>query len=212
MVSNSQQHWNGHQMCVIDTETSGLYSDWHEILQICILPLDADLEPRKDVYPFYINMLPEYPERFHPEAIKKNKLTIKYLLETGIDREKAKDLLDEWVNKLGLPVTRYGSPKQILPIGHNYNGFDKAFIETWLGKDLANQYFHGHGRDTLTATLFLNDSAAMHADTIQFPKLSLTNISSRMEIPHEGAHDALVDCQLVAQVYKRLCQQGLLSL
>ena len=56
-MGNSMQHWNGNQLCVVDVETTGLDLFWHEIIQLCILPLDSDINPRTDVSPFYINLI-----------------------------------------------------------------------------------------------------------------------------------------------------------
>ena len=67
------EHWNGNQICAMDTETTGLDPFWHEIVQIAILPLDSNMEPRQDVLPFYINMIPQCPERVDREAVKVNK-------------------------------------------------------------------------------------------------------------------------------------------
>ena len=52
----SMETWNGNQMAVIDVETTGLRPYFNEIVQICILPLDSNCDPRKDILPFYINI------------------------------------------------------------------------------------------------------------------------------------------------------------
>ena len=67
-MGTSMIHWNGHQLCAIDTETTGLDPNYNEIIQICILPLDSNIKPRKDVFPFYIEIVPDHPERASPEV------------------------------------------------------------------------------------------------------------------------------------------------
>ena len=111
-MSNSMQHWNGDQMCVMDTETTGLDPNWHEMIQIALLPLDSNLNVRKDVLPFYIELIPEHPERADPEAMSVNKQKFTDIAIRGHDREAAKDLLVEWIKKLGLPCTKYGTDRK----------------------------------------------------------------------------------------------------
>jgi DNA polymerase III epsilon subunit-like protein len=207
-MGKSMQHWNGRQLCAIDTETTGLDPFWHEIVQICILPLDSNILPRKDVAPFYINLIPENPERLEKEAFKKNKLKIDDLVNKGFDRIAAIDMLGDWIAKLGLPVTAYGTPKTIIPLGHNY-GFDRVFMIKWLGNDLYDTYFHYHFRDTMIAANYINDAAATHAEDVPFSKVGLQWLCNKLDVQSEKAHDALSDCLSTANVYRSLLKKGL---
>ena len=209
-MGNSMQHWNGNLLCAIDTETTGLDPYWHEILQICILPLDSNIEPRKDIMPFYINLIPENPERAEKEALRKNRLNLVELMKTGFDKIKAIDMLEDWISKLGLSMTKYGNSKNIIPLGQNY-AFDRAFMMGWLGVDLYNQYFHYHYRDTMIMANCLNDKAAMHAEKVPFSKTGLQYLCSTLKIKTENAHDSLSDCIATAKVYKQLVSGGLIS-
>lgn len=207
----SMQHWNGDQLCAIDTETTGLSPFIHEIIQLCILPLDSDILPRKDVEPFYIMLKPEHPERIDKEAMKINHLNLDKLMSQGIDHIQAIDLLEYWFEKLRLPFTRGGSRKRVIPLGQNY-GFDRAFLYKWLGIELYNYLFHYHHRDTMCAAAYLNDSAAAHAERVPFSKLKLTYVAAQLNIEFDpaSAHDALGDCLRTAEVYRRLLHRGLL--
>ena len=51
-------HNNGHIMAVIDVETTGLTPRHNDIVQVCVLPIDSDFKPLKDVNPFYAEMKP----------------------------------------------------------------------------------------------------------------------------------------------------------
>lgn len=203
-------HWNGHQMCVIDTETTGLEPGWHEIIQICILPLNSDLKPRKDIMPFYIEIKPNHPERASPEAMKVNRLDFAILAQRGHDSEKAKDLLTEWVDKLDLPFTKYGNRKKILPLGQNY-AFDRSFIMEWLSPEVYNELFHYEYRDTKISACYLNDRAGMHAEKVPFSKTRLSWLASQLDVEVERAHDALSDCQTTASIYRKMLLRGLFS-
>ena len=207
-MGNSMQHWNGNHLCVIDTETTGLDVDWHEMIQLCILPLDSNLNPRTDVVPFYVNMIPDYPERASKGAMRKNKLKIPELVKSGFDRVKVIDMLDDWIQSLGMPVTNYGRAKCVIPLGHNY-AFDRSFIMQWLGRELYDQWFYYHFRDTMIYANCINDKAAMHAEKVPFSKTGLQYLCSTLKIKTEKAHDGLSDC--IAQVYKHLVSGGLIS-
>lgn len=209
-MPNSMQHWNGNQVCVIDTETTGLESGWHDMIQICILPLDSNFEPRKDILPFYINLKPEHPERADPEALKINGLKLAELALNASDQEKAKDLLRGWINKLQLPFTKYGTRKRIIPLGQNF-GFDRPFIQEWIGHEEYAELFDYHYRDTMVAALYMNDRAAMHAEKVPFSKVNLKYLASTLKIQYERRHDALEDCIVCAKVYKRMVMEGLLG-
>lgn len=209
-MSNAMIHWNGNQVCAIDTETTGLIAGYHDLIQICILPLDSNLRPRKDVLPFYIEMIPYHPERAEPKAMQVNRLDFAIIGKRGHHPDKAIDLFEQWVGKLGLPQTKYGRSKKIIPLGQNYP-FDMGFIKEWMGAETYNEYFDYNYRDTKVIANFLNDRAGMHVEKVPFPRTSLANISTKLNVSNPNAHDALADCQTTAEVYRRLLQQGLLG-
>lgn len=206
----SMQHWNGDQMCVIDTETTGLEWDWHEIIQICILPLDSNLNVREDVNPFYVNIIPEHPERADSKAMRVNRLSFAKIAQNGFHPHVAKDMLEQWVQTLDLPYTKYGNRKRIIPLGQNY-AFDLGFIRQWLGLECYEEMFHFNFRDTKRAALYLNDRAGMHVEKIPYPKTGLAWLAKTFKIEHKHAHDALADCLTTAKVYKKLISKGLLG-
>lgn len=207
-MANSMVHWNGHQMCVIDTETTGLDPSIHEMIQVCILPLDSDCQPRQDIIPFYIELKPDNPEAISKEAMKVTGIKVADLLAYGIDRFKAIDLFEVWYKKLGLPTTRGGYPKRIMPLGQNY-AFDKAFMMKWLGFATYEEYFFYHYRDTMIAALYLNDHAAVHGEEVPFKKVNLSWLAKQTKTPLDRAHDALHDCLATAGVYRQLLRRGL---
>lgn len=208
-MAYSMEHWNGDQIASVDIETTGLDPNWHEILQIAIVPLTSNFERRKDVLPFYIEMCPDHPERADKEAMDVSRLKLAEIAIRGHDKEKAKDLLMDWVKKLKLPCTKYGTPKRIIMLGQNIT-FDKPFIVKWLGMDMFNEYFDSRMRDTMVVANYLNDRAGMHAEKVPYPKVNLAWLAKTHNIEHSRAHDALQDCMVAAQVYKKMCEQGLI--
>ena len=169
-VKVSMQHWNGNQMCAIDVETTGRDASYHEIVEICILPLDVNLQPRKDVLPFNIFLYPEYPERIDKSATSCHGKHLAHIMSHGFDRFSAIGMLETWIDKLGLPFTKSKAKSQrckIIPLAHNYV-FDIAFIKRWLGNEQYNDWFFGHFRDTMQIALYLNDHAAQHAEKVTY--------------------------------------------
>lgn len=209
MPKNSMIHWNGNQLCAIDVETTGLDPFIHEIIQICILPLDSNCNVRKDTYPFYIEIIPEFPERRDAAAMSVHNRSLTTIMQRGHDKEKAKDLLVEWVDKLNLPLTKGGNYRcKIMPLWHN-GKFDYCFILGWLGVELYGELFHGLDRDTMHTSLFLNDKAAAHAEDVPFKKNKLSWLANVLDVEDDPTHDALQDCVATAEVYKRMISQGL---
>ena len=200
----SMQHWNNDQMCAIDIETTGLDCAYHEIWQICILPLNNKIEPRRDIIPLYIKIAPDYEERIDWTDVL-NKSKIKSALRNGMDKRKAADLLIDYIRtRLDLGTTKYGTSKRIIPLGHNYS-FDKGFIEQWLDPLVYNELFDVRIRDTMLIANFLNDLANFKAEKVPFEKVQLSWISNNLNIKTIGPHDALVDCLTTAKVYKEMC-------
>jgi len=203
------QHLNGKMMCVIDTETTGLDPRHNEIWQICILPLDAQLKPNKKHMPFYIPVKPEHPEYIDWEVpvFKKNRSKIVEAMATGFEREAAADMLVEWIERLELTTTKYGTPHKLEPLGQNY-AFDKAFMEQWLTVERYQEYFDYHYRDTMQTALYLNDKASFHAEKVPFSKVNLRWLCNKLKVVNADSHDALSDCVATAECYRIMCLMG----
>jgi DNA polymerase III epsilon subunit-like protein len=193
-------HLNGNIIAAIDTETTGSKPGFHDIIQIAILPLDNFLNPLKingegkPIMPFYINMRPRFPDHIDPEAMRVHQISN---INTGLDPFRASDLLDNWFDKLKLP-----EGKRLVPLATNWP-FDRPMILDWLGEESFNRLFDVRYRDVMTTTLFLNDRAELHKEPIPFPKNNLRYIASCLKIPYEVKHDALHDCVVTAEAYKR---------
>src|SRR6185436_4525823 len=96
-------HWNGHQLCAVDVETTGLDPVKHEIIQICILPLQSNVDPRTDISPFYTDIAPQKDKRdWSPQALNTHGLDMVQLCATGLDPWTVADRLEEWFLTLQL--------------------------------------------------------------------------------------------------------------
>lgn len=195
-MSNSH-YTDRHMLAAVDTETTGLDSHFHEIIQIAIVPLGRDYEPN-GLRPFYTTIRPKYPERATKMAFLTNGLDLDDLCLYAPDPDRVADDLLEWVESLELPVGGL-----LTPLGQNW-GFDRNFIESWLGRDLMDRVFHYHSRDTMAVVNFLNDSMKARGLDPRFKKASLEYTCRQLGVPLEQAHDALADALATAEVYKRL--------
>ena len=90
-------HLNGHLLASVDIETTGRLPGHHEIIQIAVVPLDADYHPVARITPYYINIAPHHPERAEKKALSINGLNLAKLCRESITQEKGADLFAEWV-------------------------------------------------------------------------------------------------------------------
>lgn len=193
---------NGSLLAAIDTETTGLSDSHNELIQLAVLPLDANCDPMLE--PFDCYSKPKYLERFDAGARRVNKISDETLCAAP-DPEDAQELFDNWFEKVVLE----NGFKKIVPLGQNLQ-FDSGFIRKWFGYgsdgvSFADDYFEFYkARDTKRIAEYFNDLAYFINDDYPFPKTSLTYLANRFQIKTEGAHDALNDCYTTAKVYKAL--------
>ena len=195
----SMMHLNGHLLCAVDVETTGLIPTIHDIATVCIMPLNEQLLPSREIIPFNMMLQPKRPENVDPEALNKCRLKLSDLILNGFDAWKAADLFDEWFEKLRLP-----GGKKIAPLAHNWP-FDRSFIIDWLGNlNYEGRFYHRY-RDPMVIANYMNDLADLRGETYPYPKLELPYLISQMKIELPGQlHDAMIDCVAVAEVYKQL--------
>ena len=48
-MAQSLVHLNGDLLCAVDCETTGLNCKEHDIIQVCVLPLDSQIQPLKEI-------------------------------------------------------------------------------------------------------------------------------------------------------------------
>ena len=198
-------HLNGDILCCIDVETSGEIPGFHDLLQICILPLDYKLDVWDNFPPFYMEIQPKRPENYgkattwnDEEVARKNRQLMAHAQVNGMEAYRAADLFDEWFQKLGL-----GYQKKIAPLAHNWP-FDRGFVIDWLGNETFKQCFDPRYRDPMAVATYLTDRADFRTEPYPFNKVNLPWLAKQYHIDHSRAHDALADCYTTAQVYKRL--------
>ncbi len=207
----SMSNWWNKQLISIDCETTGLDPTMHEIWDIAFVPLDASVNQRKDVAPLVIKMRPENPELidWSEDIMKGNKTAILDAIETGFSQDKAIDIFLNWREKLKLPLNKSGyNTCKIIPLGHNYAGFDKFFLQQWLGVVQYNEIFDYHVRDTCLAVNFINDRAGYRNEPIPYAQARLVSVADHLCVERGNSHRALDDALVTAKIYKALLHQG----
>ena len=172
--------------CSIDCETTGLNHRVHEIMQICILPLDQNFVPIKGKE-FYFQIKPEHPETADPKALEVNKLDV----TKGLSKQKARHLFYQWLRDLH----KFMSFEKIVPVGQNYQ-FDLEFIIDWLGFDDYYDNFNRSYRDTKISAGFLQDTIMPNMET------GLHWLCDHFNIENSDHHDAYNDTLVTALVYE----------
>lgn len=191
---------NGNVLVSVDTETSGLVAGHHDILEVAFVPLDAKLEPMKDVIPFHTLIRPKkrFPDSIDPEAMKRNGIRMEEVLLHGVDPWRAADYFEQWVERLCLAPN-----KKLYPLAHNWP-FDREFVRDWLAPKTFESLIHFDYRDTMPNVKYLNDKAEFEGRKCPFPQTSLQDIRAKLGIPVQVAHRALDDAITTAKVYRKL--------
>ncbi len=197
-------HLNGNKLCVIDTETTGLNPDVHEIIELCILYLDSFFRIDESVPPFHMFITPQKPETMDDDALRVNKVSRVDVMKRGVHPFVVVDAFDNWFTNKLKPV------KKIAPLGHNYH-FDQCFLKKFFTPDVYDTYFDYHIRDTFVAATFLNDKADFTGRQFPFPKQKLSTLCTRLMVENPAPHTALGDCIATAKCYQKLVQSDILT-
>jgi len=200
-------HLNQNLLCSIDLLTTGPRPYYHDLLQICILPLNNFLKPLKSIVPFFIDIRPKRIENasYHKEDLidmptpgsRVSQEKFFEMVTRGVDSLAAADRFEEWFNKLQM---RHN--KRICILAHDYI-FKMPFLIDWLGIQSYNAFFDPYYRDLVPAALFCNDKSNFKAENIPYPKVHLAYLASttKTEII---SHDLLGKCVAQAEIYTKM--------
>lgn len=194
---------NGHVMCAVDTETSGMKAGYNDIIEVAVVPLNADLRPMPGVLPFHTIVRPKmrYPDAWTEEAEKVHGHKLEDVMLHGVEPFRAADLFDTWFQRLELAPY-----KKIAPLGKNW-GFDRGFLEDWLGPKTFNGIFWHRVRDLQPVVAYLNDQAEFDGEACPFPQTAQEDIRARLKIAPRKAHRAIDDALVLADCYRAVIKR-----
>lgn len=175
-------------LAFIDTETTGLSTERHEIIEIgCVMAVQmprlgagAHVEMKSE---HEWKVLPRHIETADPEALRINN----YDPADWKDAVPLKQALEE------LAAVTEGA----IMVGHNV-GFDYAFLEKAFQEEGVENKMHYHKLDTISlayARLF---------DNLDVQKFSLRNLTAHFSITNSKAHSALSDARATYELYKKI--------
>lgn len=172
--------------CSIDIEATGRNHRIHDMIQLCILPLNKRFEPYV-FEAFYIQLKASAEAVIDPKALEINGLdpTI------GLDRDKALVQFNKWVKWF----LDNNEADLITPIGQNYS-YDEEFMKNWMGFDEYYKVFDYNVRDTKRNAALFSDS------TIPGFKSGLADQAKYFGIENKNHHDAMNDCIVAAGSYR----------
>jgi len=179
----------------IDLETTGLNAARHEILDIAIVPLNADFTVSAAIPEFTARVKAEHPETAEAEAMQVNRLNP----HEGESREKVTADIRYWLADNGI--------ESITPVGQNLD-FDLSFIAK--GFPELSKVIRRHGRDSMRLALAINDISIRETGEPKFPNVSLRALKESLGIFGDVTHQAFEDAKDAAAVYQRLT--GLVTL
>jgi DNA polymerase III epsilon subunit-like protein len=180
---------SGLKYYIVDTETTGLKADYHEMVEISIIRA----EDRKQLSRF---IKAEFPQRANPEALKIIQKTPKDLL-LGEPKEAVIEAIDYFLAQDGL------TPEHRVMVAHNAP-FDRRFCHALYAK--VNKSFPAHcWLDTKTLI-----KEKLIKDGISKPK-GLDLKGAMMHIgakAFEGEHNAVVDSRNCYVLWKTAMDSG----
>ena len=180
-------------IAAIDIETTGLDPLYHDIIEIAILPLDGEFEPRVDIPPLVARIRARRPQNASAKAMEINGLN----LNEGDEYHEFLARLLAWLDEYRI--------EKIDALGQNVD-FDRAFISAQileLGRLLGHRYL----RDSQRLACAYNDLVRLRTGKPAFENVGLSDLRRALGIEGLREHRALDDARDAAKVYKALLER-----
>jgi DNA polymerase III epsilon subunit-like protein len=180
------------RICVaIDTETTGLNEQVHDLIEIAIVVYDPiTFIPAER---FVSLVKPLRPWTATKEAMAVNHLDLVYLTNEAPAVHQVRNSLLEWKTDM------FGE-ELIEPMGHNYASFDQRFMRAFLGADTYDKVFSHRCLDTLILARALKQMGKLKAEGN-----GLTALAKHFGL-EPPQHSAYGDAVLAINIYKRLLE------
>jgi DNA polymerase-3 subunit alpha (Gram-positive type) len=169
---------------IIDTETTGLSADYHEIIEISIIRAEDKHQITKFIKP-------DFPQRASPEALKITNKSFKDLL-----KGEAKEAVVESINKFLAEDS--SSPEHRVFVAHNAP-FDRRFCHALWSS--VNKIFPANSwldTKSLAKSVLIKQGNSKPKDLTL--KGAMEQIGAKA---YEGAHNALIDSRNCYLLWKK---------
>lgn len=171
---------------VLDTETTGLYPNRHEMISFAGIKLDSNLN---EIDRLHIKIQPQNIQGADPNALKVNKYNTKDW-RNAVHPKEAAIIIATFM-------------RDCIPVAHNWP-FDRGFILAHLSKYAPDQKILRRGIDTISLA-----SAALIPHGHK--SMSMSNICDLFGWPAQ-THEALDDTLMCVQLFRILYPLGLRSM
>jgi hypothetical protein len=193
---------NGGLLCACEILTSGNVPRFHDLIQICLLPLNADFKPNKKCLPFYCDLKPRRKDNIDFDNLPKRvtRQQIYDITIKGADPDQAADLLQTWFDKFQL-----GYGKKIWILAYDWIA-KRPFIEDWLQSPTQyNMIFDYRYRDPLPASLYCNDKADFGAARkLPYAKVDFSYLCASVSADPDRSKDCLIKCLQLSELYTKM--------
>ncbi len=174
---------------IFDTETTGLSSEKHGLLEVAMVVLDNDLNEIGE----YQSLIKKYRDyEIAPQALAANGLTMDYVEKNGEDSKIVVKSITDILKNAKVPG-RGGKP---MMIGHNIDKFDIPFLDVFFD-------FHKKELGDLVNIDFTIDTmwwSRLRWQESENYKLGTCCRNAKIELI--DAHRAMVDTRSTAELFK----------
>lgn len=190
-------HLNLNIYASVYLETTGPLVGFHDIMKICILPLDNFCNPVKGVLPLLISFSPMRDE--HPWIANDKYAELKV---KGIHPSLAPSVLELWYKRLPITPT-----KKLCAISHNW-AFSSSFMKDLFGPSLFDEVFHESPRDIMNVASYINDCCDINAAGPPFGRDSIGYLAGKLNVAIDEPKDVLNTCKALPLIYKALLRRS----
>ncbi|MGK0208993.1 MAG: DNA polymerase III epsilon subunit-like protein [Patescibacteria group bacterium] len=175
---------------VIDSETTGLSRNQHQLLTLGMLLVDVSKDHLEviDSRHLFVRHDEYNVDRF---ATAVHGINIAEHNKIGIDTNQACRAVEHFIDEHSLRITPI--------LGHNVH-FDVGFLTTLFEEEGRSYPIHTEKDDTMYMWRRLKKQGAVKS----FGDSKLGTIARYFDIDYTKAHDALADCEITAKVFHRL--------
>ena len=185
----------------IDTTQSD--PDVGELFEICVLPLDVNINPHVHLPLFNMRMRihdVNYVDNKHMMASRKE---LAYVQINGETNDKVADMFVQWFKDLRLIYNR-----RIIPLTFNYY-HPMRFLINWLTFDVYNDIFHRDVRDIKIASNFINDvfGSRMMRHPFSLDKYDFSQLCYTLKVKMLNEKGSpTTNCLAISECYKAMLQ------